>query len=273
MKRKLVMELYSREPLDPVNTEAQITALSTFEGGLFKPEKCDVNEPVRERFDAKDIHEPVRWLSQPGGRFKFRKSKPPRIEGYISNLRFREIRTSDSKKGPWIPVKSRFPEPAFLTRWVVWLDAAAATRLGTAVLKRFLIKMFRVSMSEYGFLTTEEDHRKKNFKVTVEGASTVECYVGTDPAMGVPGIYWMNLFGPTYAAWLGKEKLERATGIHESLPEGSLFVQFGGVPETCSSPEIVRQQRDVIAALGEEKFFNIDDPERYIQTPFAPIGG
>lgn len=267
------MELYSQEPLGQANAEAQIKALATFEHGLFRPEKCDVHEPVRERFNPEDLREPVRWLSQPGGQFTFRRNTPPRVGGYISNLRFLEIRTRESEGAPWIPAKPRFPEPLFLTRWVVWLDAAGARKQGTAGLKRFLVQMFQVSMCEYGFLTTEEDHRKKNFRVIQEGASTLESYVGTDPEKGVPGLYWMNLFGPTYANWLGREKLQLAVGIHELLPNGSVFLQFGDALETCSSPEILRQQRDALKVLGEEKFFDIENPARQIQSPFIPTTG
>jgi len=269
MKNSLIMELYSQEPLGPANAEAQILALSMFEEGLFRPEKCDVHEPVRERFNPEDVAEPVRWLSQPGGQFTFRRNKPTRVQGYISNLQYREISARNNKGGPWVSIKPRFPEPVFLTRWVVWLDSAVA-REDTAVLGRFLVRMFQVSMSEYGFLTTEEDHRKKNFQVTQDGSSTLERYVGTNPADGVPGLYWMNLFGPSYADWLGREKLRLAPGIHQSLPDGSEFIKFGEVPVTCSSPEIHKQQRDVRIALGEEKFFDIENPERRVQSPFAP---
>jgi len=50
MKNSLIMELYSQEPLGPANAEAQILALSMFEEGLFRPEKCDVHEPVPGTF-------------------------------------------------------------------------------------------------------------------------------------------------------------------------------------------------------------------------------
>ena len=125
-------------------------------------------------------------------------------------------------------------------------------------------------MSEYGFLTTEEDHRKKNSHVVQDGASTLEEYVGTNPAEGVPGLYWMNLFGPTYTGWLGRERLRLAPGTHESLPDGSEFIRFGEAPEMCPSPEILRQQRAVRVALGEEKFFDIEHPDRRVQSPFIP---
>ncbi len=231
------------------------------------PDKCDVHEPVRERFDPGDLREPVRWLSQPGGQFAFRRNRPPRVRGFISNERFREIRTQESKGGPWIPMEARFPEPLFLTHWAVWLDGAVARKRGTAVLKRFLVQMFEVSMSEYGFLTTEDDHKKKNFLVIDEGDGTTESYVGTDPEKGVPGIYWMNLFGPAYANWLGRTELQSVVGIHEPLPNGSVFLQFGDAPETCSSPEILRQQREAANALGEDKFFDIQGPERHLRSP------
>ncbi len=266
------MELYSREALTPANAEAQLVALASYEHGLFRPEKCDVHEPVRERFDPGDLREPVRWLSQPGGQFTFRRDMSPSVEGYISNLRRRQIRVRDSQNAPWVDLAPRFPEPIFRTRWVVRLGSEVTEKPGARVLRAFLIRMFLASRSEYGFLTTDEDHLKKNFQVTLEGDSTLEHNVGTDPANGVPGLYWINLFGPTYSAWLGTEKLTLSPGRHESLAGGSSVLQFGESPETCSSPEILLQQRDVRKALGEEKFSNVENAGRYVKSPFDIVG-
>jgi hypothetical protein len=266
MKNQLKMELYSENELQQEAALEQIRALSDFEGGLFQPEKCDLGEPLREKFDPNDLNEPVRWLSQPAGRFSFKRIKPFRIQGYISNRKRRQLFTRDYKGGPLVPVVAKFPEPRFVTQWVVWLDWRLIKSKGPDLLKRFLTKMFLSSKSAYGFLTAEDDQKLKNFLVTIGEGTTTTKFVGDDPENGIPGLYWINIFGQVYTKWLG-EALPNIPASVETLPDGSRLIQFGDSPQNWQDENIAAQQRSTIDLLGRDKFFDITQPARRL-TPF-----
>lgn len=270
MNTFLSMELFSDRAQGQKAALEQIQALADFEGGLFQPVKCDVGEPLREKFDPNDLKEPVRWLDQPSGRFSFKRLKPFRVEGYISDRRYPKMWTQNYEGGPRVLVVPKFPEPRFTTHWVVWLDEKLLESKGPDLLKKFLIEMFMVSKSEYGFLTAEEDYKSKNFLVLDNGKTVTSKFVGTDPEWGIPGLYWCNVFGSVYTEWLNP-KLANIPAKRESLSNGSTLVQFGESPATCKTSEIINLQQRAMNILGRNKFFDLRYPERKVETPFHPI--
>src|SRR5277367_2289628 len=50
-----------------------LTFISNYENGFLKPDLCDAYEPIREKFDERNLRNPIRWLSQPGSAFYFKK--------------------------------------------------------------------------------------------------------------------------------------------------------------------------------------------------------
>jgi len=267
MKNPLVMDLYSARSWTPDFASEQINALSNFENGLVRPDRCDTAEPVRRPFDPTNIKEPVRWLSTPGIAFVFRKGKPACIAGEVNNRLHRELWTIDEDKRR-VPLKPKFPPPLFTCRWMVWFDRSWSRKIGYTKLKAFAAEMFRVSRAEFGFLTTEEDYKARNFLVTREGQLTRERFVGADPEHGMPGLYWITLFGSQLTEWLGREKLSAGPGSVEPLAGDGTLLQFGESPDTCRSPEVLAQQRIIIERLGEQRFFDITSPGRTLESPY-----
>ncbi len=249
MKDLMQMQIFSLHEVTPESAHDQIQALSDFEEGVFRPTTCDTAEPLREKFDPENLSEPVRWLSQPGSWFQFKRLKPYRVEGWIRNHHFQKMWTREHKGGPLLPVVPKFPEPKFLTSWTVRFDWNAIKKPGIEVLKKFLIDMFLVSKSEYGYLTAESDQRAKNFSV-VRSESPVsqgeyivtEEFVGDDPEGGIPGLYWINVFGATYSKWLG-QRLKSIPATVQSLDGGSTLIQYCESPEACRSENVIDRQK------------------------------
>jgi len=234
------------------------------------PERCDVYEPLREKFDPEHIEEPIRWLTTRGGDFKFRRTRPVGIFGYLENRLFSPTWIRHGKKGPWEELKPKVPEPIFCTHWVVWINRTAALKLGVDFLEDFLLTIYHASESDYGFLTAEEDHKDKNYLRYDADDPIGGKFVGDDPEEGIPGLYWMNLFGPLYVNWFGKERFEGLPSTATKfLPDGSVFIQFGNSPDAWSSGEVVAQQRKAIAILGQQAFFDISRASRKLETPFS----
>lgn len=271
MKNPLVMYLYSARSWTPDFAREQISALSNTDNGLVRPDKCSTAEPVRDRFAPANIEEPVRWLSIPGIAFVFRKGKPTCVSGEIDNRLHRELWTTD-KNHKRVPIIPKFPPPRFTCRWMVWFDRSWSRKTGYARLKAFAVEMFKVSGAEFGFLTTEEDYRAKNYLVTHTGTMTDQRFVGADPEHGIPGLYWVTLFGSELTEWLGRDKLSVGPGSAEPVSSGTLL-QFGESPDGCRRPEVLAQQRSMIQRLGECKFFDIDHPGRELESlyPGGPL--
>jgi hypothetical protein len=273
MNKLLKMQLYSKDGITAEGARKQIEALSAFENGLFRPQKCDTAEPIRERFDPSDISEPVRWLMQPGADFQFKSSMPYKSEGFISNRRYPPMWTKEKPGGALIPIEPKYPEPYFLSSWTMWIDSAVLRKLGADLLIRFAVEMFLSSRSEYGFLASENDQKAKNFLVTnLPSGATSSKFVGTDPERGIPGLYWLNLFGPKYAKWLGPQ-IKDIPSVVVPIKGGGVSLMFGTCPQESEMAEALMQQKKAIAALGPEKFFDIRDPERKPASPFAELIG
>jgi hypothetical protein len=271
--RTLVLELYSRRRLDEEFAQAQLRALTHFREGIFLPERCDVYEPLRETFDPTRLEEPVRWLITPGGEFKFRRTRPVGIFGYLENKLFPQVWLRDSKKSPRQEVRPTVPEPIFCTQWVVWINRTAALKQGFRFLEDFLLTIYRASESDYGFLAMEEDRQEKNYLRYDRDDAIGGKYVGDNPEKGIPGLYWMNVFGKLYVSWFGKERFEQVPSTAmKFLPDGSALIQFGNSPDAWSSAEVTAQQHKAIQILGEQAFFDISHPDRTLLTPFGRQG-
>jgi len=264
--QKLKMEVFSKRSLTAENSLDQLRLLSDFENGLFRPTKCDTSEPVREKFDPNDLTEPVRWLSQPGAYFQFKQSKPFHIEGFIHNCKRAQLWTREKKRGPLVPIVPKFPEPRFVGHWVVWMDLRLLESVGPDTLKRFFKEACSVSQSEYGYLASEEDQKLKNFLVRKEEEVTTTRFIGNDPEFGIPGLYWVNMFGRDYVKWFDDAK-QRIPASVEDLPKGGMLIQFGQTPLAWQSEAVVKQQQETMSVLGTDKFFDIKNPDAILATP------
>ena len=247
MKNELAMALFSRRLLTESVAREQITALSDFGGGLMRPDKCSEVEPIRTPFDPANINEPVRWLAQTHGTFMYRKGRPVHVSGVIWNLTH--------------PPTARFPSPLFTNYWTGYFDSKWAYQVGIEKVEDFVFEMFQVTVSDFGFLTSEVDLKAKNTNATVYS------YQGLDPATGIPGLYWINYFSDELAAWLGLNYFPRELAALEKLAGGGVSLKFCESPDHCRDLEVVQKQHVAIEWLGPEKFFDIRSPDRKAETP------
>jgi hypothetical protein len=213
----------------------------------MRPEKCGEVDPIRTPFDPADISKPVEWLAQPFGEFFYQKGRPIQVSGQMWN---RDL-------GP----DSRFPSPLFTNYWTGQFDGRWTKRVGIETLKQFVSEMFRVTASDFVFLTSEVDLQAKNT------APPIVSYKGLNPETGVPGLYWINLFSEAYGKWLGLEQLPKELAARETLSNGGILLKFCESPDDCRSLEVLQRQRAAVEWLGPEKFFDIRFPDRKAVTP------
>jgi hypothetical protein len=247
MKNELAMRLFSRRPLTEPAAREQIMALSDFREGLMRPDKCSEFEPIRTSFDPANITKPVRWLSKTGGEFLYQKGRPIYVQGVMWNL---------SR-----PPTARFPAGPFTNYWTGTFDGKWAVRVGIEKVEDFLSTMFRVTGSDFGFLTSEVDLEAKNTNATSLS------YKGMDLASGIPGLYWVNFLSDELAAWLGIGDFPERLAALKRLTGGGVSLKFCNSPDECRSFEVLQKQRAAIEWLGPQRFFDIRFPERKQDVP------
>src|SRR5216684_960636 len=247
MKNELMMVLLSRRSLTDMVAREQIAALSDFCDGLMRPDKCGEFEPIRTPFDPADISKPIEWLAQPFGEFFYQKGRPIHVSGAMWNL----------DRG----LDSRFPSPLFANYWTVHFDGKWAKKVGIEKIEGFVSEMFHVTASDYALLTSELDLKAKNT------APPIVSYMGLDPATGVPGLYWSNLFSDAYARWLDLEELPKELAVREKLAGGGVLLKFCESPDDCRNLEILQRQRTAIDWLRPERFFDPRFPDRKQEVP------
>jgi hypothetical protein len=83
----------------------------------------------------------------------------------------------------------------------------------------------------------------------------------------LPGLYWLNYFGPPYTKLFGKERLLSAPGFEVGEADGGVLVALDEVPMTWTGGEYRAREAAVIDHLGREFFFSKDTPERKTVAP------
>jgi len=247
MRRELEMNIRSRRSLTESVAKKQITVLSDFADGLMRPDKCGEFEPIRTPFDPADISKPIQWLAKPHGEFFYRKGRPTHVSGQMWNH--------------MLSPTSRFSSPLFTNYWTGQFDGYWAKRVGIEKIEDFVLEMFHVTGSDFGFLTTDIDRNAKN-------QPAPNCsYKGLNPANGVPGLYWINFFSDQYAEWLGLGELPREVAVLKKLAGGGVSLKFCESPDDCRSLEVLQKQRTAIGWLGSQRFFDIHSPDRKLEIP------
>jgi hypothetical protein len=251
----LLLQLFSRAPLDDQAARQALAFVTQSGDGALRPEECGVYEPF-EPFRADALERYVAWLTSPGGEFGFRRAATPfPLQGRLSNLLMPETATA--------------PPPAFCTRWRVRLDSTAVGSRGPEFLKQLLIDACQRARADYAAIATDRDYRMKHFTSVRDGVSDVQQYVGDDPGQGIPGLYWMNVFGPLYVDYFGRDKLTAVADLANVtfLDDGAVFVRFGRRPEESESAATLELQRAVIRTLGDAAFFDLRHPHRTLTVP------
>ena len=133
-----------------------------------------------------------------------------------------------------------------------------------------LFRRLAVALDAYwGAVFHSEDFERQNVLLDWRGPDgSVEPYAvrGVDPACAVPGLYWLNYFGPTFCDFVGMAALEATAPETEALGEGRLL-KLADSPEETLHAETRERAAELRRALGEDLFFDIADPERATRAP------
>ncbi len=252
---ELMLKLFSRKRLDREAAQKALAFLVEYCEGVLRPHECGVYEPF-EPFEHAELERYVEWLANPGGEFCFRRpSEPFPLQGCISNLLLSEVAT--------------VPPPTLCTRWSLRMGSRVIACKSPEFIKQLLCDACRTAGADYGFVATDLDYRTKHFLSVREGVSEVQQYIGDNPEQGIPGLYWMNFFGPVYVDYFGKQTLAALSDHTQPLflDDGALYLRFGRLPGESQAAATLDHQRAVIEIFGETVFFDRLHPERRLEVP------
>jgi hypothetical protein len=196
----------------------------------------------------------------------YKKGKPTHIMGWIKNEMPGDVWVSEGRGKPSRLASPR-AQPLFVNHWTSYFDGRWSKKIGIDRIRDFTVKMFQASEADFGFLTTSSDFDAKHYVVTEQEGTKSIGYEGLDLEHGIPGLYWVTIFGPQLASWLGTEALASGPGLAEQFSHGAILLQFGKTQDGCRSPDVLDEQRQVIERLGALRFFNIRSLDRRLDAP------
>jgi hypothetical protein len=266
----LYIRVFSRNALDPNVAGTQLGFLFDFADHIFLPDECGPYAPFKP-FDADAFARYVTWFAAPGGEFGFRCSRAPFVaEGYLANLDFPEmfVTVEGSPEPQLLPGRS---SPSFRVRWSIQVEWRNVPASATSLIESFFLQSCRITQADFAFVALNSDYKAKHFTAVRNRESRIEQYLGDDPRHGIPGLYWMNIFGPLYADWFGTDRIAAASQFAETtyLPDGSVYLRFGDRAEASETAGIRERQRRAIQALADDAFFDIERPGRVLNVPPA----
>jgi hypothetical protein len=265
---KMRPEEYRQIKFWSCNAEKIVRFFSEYKNGSFQPDKCNTDEPIRELFNPYDLTEPIRWLSQVGSQLMLKRLRPLKYLVQIENKRRGVYWITD--KGKTEIIRGR-PDPLFLTYISFWINGSILRMKPIEFIRRFLIDICAISDSDFGYVGMEDDVDRKNLLRGHDKMGDFQQFVGNNPEYGIPGIYWINIFGKTYVDWFGRDKfLGLECYYKEELESGGFLIQCSENPNYYDTEEGVIA-KNIINHLGPDAFFDITRPDEKCITPFSII--
>lgn len=171
-----------------------------YDNGALMPEKCDAYEPIKDKFNKEDISGPLRWLSQPGGGIFFRRTSVIKYIGKVENHRFAPL----WQGGEFLKPKAE--EPKFLGEIVLRIDIGVLKKKPSDYLFNLLKQLANRVSASYGLVALEGEYIKMQDEIAKIDANYI-----------LPGVFWINYFGPDYVSHFGEEKLNNISSICDKV--------------------------------------------------------
>jgi len=83
----------------------------------------------------------------------------------------------------------------------------------------------------------------------------------------LPGVYWLNCFGPEYIELIGKGKLLSAPAYEVIETANGVVMSLSESPDEWDTATYKKREQAVVDHLGPQYFFSRDDPDRQTSAP------
>jgi hypothetical protein len=115
----------------------------------------------------------------------------------------------------------------------------------------------------YGNVRLSEEYDAKNMVHT----KTSTYAIGVQFQQYLPGLYWLNYFGPPYCDLMGRDRILTAPAYEVWASGDGVIVSLAESAEEWETPAYQRREQAVIEHLGKPYFFSRDDPKRESLAP------
>lgn len=104
---------------------------------------------------------------------------------------------------------------------------------------------------------TEDIDRKKDRLVpNPDGFGQELVFTVRDYSEGLAGLFWRNFYGPPFVRMFGERLATLPGEVRQDLGEGIVLVQPYELPTEAGTPEAEARERQLIANLGPECFYD-----------------
>jgi hypothetical protein len=165
------------------------------------------------------------------------------------------------------PSKWEYP----YTGKITWATSAAEAKKSSwraAHLRQVheIMKMLGSPLARAG-LDTDLDAKQQRLVTDPSGLFATETHTIRDYSEGLAGVFWRNFFGPPFVQMFGERLATLPSGFKQDLGEGIVLVQPYELPGQAGTPEGIESERQIIAHLGSECFY---DHERHLKPTRRP---
>jgi hypothetical protein len=147
----------------------------------------------------------------------------------------------------------------------LWIHLDEAFFIDEGRTKRFIELCKEIYLwgdMDHGYIAHQLEYDRKN-KLGPQGG-----FGGANLKIALPGVYWINFFGPLYVSWFGEDKFRKlAVGSKERLKDGGWMIITRKNPAAYASKQALQQERTVVTQLGRDAFFERRKLNKKISTP------
>jgi hypothetical protein len=230
----LIVYLYIKQSNFSKDDSKSFFTLLNESGPNFVPQSFNYYEPIKEPYDPHLLDKPIDMLTT-WGSILLKRVAP----GYLMSLN-----SGHPQHNRWM---FQFQEPFYK-------DSAHCQAL-----IKFIQNLCKLFSPLYAIATLEKDHNAKHCIYDSEtGRSQGLRGAILSPGEGLPGIYWLNVFGSTLVEFFGREKLLHLQEV-EVFEAGSncIAIQVYTSPMEADAQWRREKEQKIVEALGSEYFFDI----------------
>jgi hypothetical protein len=107
------------------------------------------------------------------------------------------------------------------------------------------------------------EFRERNLHQGDDGTGAM----GRDPRRSLPGLFWLNVFGPRYRRLIGDGRLLQSAALNIECTGSAILLSTYERPEEWATAEGRLRHREVLEAIGQKYFFNREDPAAETVAP------
>jgi hypothetical protein len=127
----------------------------------------------------------------------------------------------------------------------------------------------RLVESPLAYSGVRSDIRRKESRLVprADGLGQEEVFNVRDYSEGLAGLFWRNFYGPPFTRMFGERLATLPADARKELGDGIVLVQPYELPTQAGTPEGQARERELIAHLGPECFY---DHERHLKPTRVP---